>query len=751
MTETKKDAPAQGAPRVDLATSIVPADLTEDQTRALKVAHLLVDAGVPVFSAPRNNSVPQDARMPFHLPSGWENIRPGQGHGYIERWRPGMALAAVCGHEFDVLDTDLQNGGHIARAELEAAGLWPESFGTQRTASGGTHDLIIRTHLKKMPLPGGIDLQAGLDNGNGRGFVFIAPTVKYSKTTGEMTEYRWEVEPDMEALAAAAPSETHRKFLIHVTKPKGQQKAAPAPAKPAAPAAEDFWDAANADTWTWQQAEADIERSLKAIQAAGRGEVNTTVGGLARRIGRFVTGGYLTEDEAYGAIVKAVERGGVHSDEWNVANNSGWTLSTLLGAAFANAQEDGPFVVTNKPELDRSTMTEKEKAAWEDSARHFPQVYADAAILSARETASAQVSAKDTLRARLLDMDGLRNMPAAKPLIKGVLDMDTESWLIGQAGGFKSFVAIDWACHVATGREWRGAKVEQGKVLYVVAEGVRGFKKRVAAWEKFHGVSPDALAVLPVAVQAAGDSRTRTGPMWEALVEIVREDGYSMVVLDTQARMTVGLEENSATEMGLWIKAVSEVKEASQACVLVVHHTGRNGGDARGSSAVDAAQDMEWKVERKAHELAAVLKCEKSKDGDDRGRYALTLKAIPVGHDESGQEITSLVLDADADAFAEAAMDAVEITREEAGSLSTQGWIERVLEAVDVEGSGITSAALFGFVNDHRVREGQDKLKNSTFTGALTRMVKAQAVFKPSAGRYTTVPPEGAETAWDEA
>ena len=34
-------------------------------------------------------------------------------------------------------------------------------------------------------------------------------------------------------------------------------------------------------------------------------------------------------------------------------------------------------------------------------------------------------------------------------------------------------------------------------------------------------------------------------------------------------------------------------------CVLTVHHTGRSGGDARGSSAIDGAQTTELKVNPK--------------------------------------------------------------------------------------------------------------------------------------------------------
>lgn len=251
--------------------------------------------------------------------------------------------------------------------------------------------------------------------------------------------------------------------------------------------------------------------------------------------------------------------------------------------------------------------------------------------------------ARKSLKDRLLTVEKLMNMPLPAPLIKGVLDLESATWLIAQPGGFKSFVALDWSCHVATGKEWRGRKTKKAPVVYVLAEGKGNFRKRVQAWITRNGVTPDQLYVLPVAVQARGKDKT-VSEEWRELVELVKEIQPGLVVLDTQARLTVGMEENNNTEMGVWVKAVDALKEAVNACVLVVHHTGRNGGDARGGSALDGAQDAEWRVDRKAHKLAMTLSCDKNKDGDDRTAIDFVMDVVNVGTDEDGATITSLVL-----------------------------------------------------------------------------------------------------------
>ena len=83
----------------------------------------------------------------------------------------------------------------------------------------------------------------------------------------------------------------------------------------------------------------------------------------------------------------------------------------------------------------------------------------------------------------MVDATRLDQLPKSTPLIDDVLMRDSLAWLHGKPGHAKSFIALDWACCVATGRQWRGHAVEQGPVLFVVAEGAHGIHERRQAWE----------------------------------------------------------------------------------------------------------------------------------------------------------------------------------------------------------------------------------------------------------------------------
>jgi len=90
-------------------------------------------------------------------------------------------------------------------------------------------------------------------------------------------------------------------------------------------------------------------------------------------------------------------------------------------------------------------------------------------------------------RFQLLSAAELLMRPDPEWLIEHWLTVGGVGTLYGSWGSGKSFLALDWALHVADGLPWLGdCSVRQGPVVYVVGEGVTGFKLRVAAWRKAH-------------------------------------------------------------------------------------------------------------------------------------------------------------------------------------------------------------------------------------------------------------------------
>lgn len=175
---------------------------------ALQVARDLIRHGAPIFAA-RPAVDEAGAWIPdggtgkcgYWLPKGWENTEPDE--AVIEGYRPGDALGMVQTLT-NALDVDPRHGGDDSRNGLVSAGLWPLVLGVAATPSGGTHELVapLQVGSRDALLPG-LDVKGSKPDGSSRGFVFIAPTVKLSKATGELAPYVWTVAPMLDELDPA--------------------------------------------------------------------------------------------------------------------------------------------------------------------------------------------------------------------------------------------------------------------------------------------------------------------------------------------------------------------------------------------------------------------------------------------------------------------------------------------------------------------------------------------------------------------
>ena len=182
----------------------------DDQRRALDIARRLAQAGVPVFIArpitTSTGGVDWGAGCAgYRLPPRWQDTPADP--ATVDAWRPGDAIAPVMGHRLDAVDIDPRSRGDESAGELTGAGFWPTVIGKATTPSAGWHDFINPLGVgSRDKFRAGIDHKGGRPDGTGRGFVFIAPTVKPSKVTGELVAYRWELEPMLDELDAGDDS-----------------------------------------------------------------------------------------------------------------------------------------------------------------------------------------------------------------------------------------------------------------------------------------------------------------------------------------------------------------------------------------------------------------------------------------------------------------------------------------------------------------------------------------------------------------
>ena len=186
-------------------------------------------------------------------------------------------------------------------------------------------------------------------------------------------------------------------------------------------------------------------------------------------------------------------------------------------------------------------------------------------------------------------MSDYRDLPPTEYVVDGLIEHRGMSSVIGDSGVGKSAVVLDMAAHIATGRPWHGRRTMQCPVAYIAGEGVRGAMSRLKAWERAHGESLDGKVFIVEEALLIGSAIEN----WAYIAEQCVANGVELIIFDTLARMTTGLDENSAADMGKGVAAFNKLQNATGAGVLLVHHTARGAAHGRGSTAVRGAVDSE--------------------------------------------------------------------------------------------------------------------------------------------------------------
>ena len=346
---------------------------------------------------------------------------------------------------------------------------------------------------------------------------------------------------------------------------------------------------------------------------------------------------------------------------------------------------------------------------------------------------------KQEQKFELYTIDGLRKLPLPEWLIDGVIGLSTRTVLYGPPGEGKSFVALDMALSVASGRPWLSHQVKRKPIVYIVSEGGRGIRLRVEAWLKKHQVSAPLDAFFLLEAPQIHDKKDLS-----RLVKKIKPiQDLGLVVFDTLARSFVGGEENSAKEVGMWVEGAERILRETGATVLVVHHSGKPGKSGssleRGSTSLRGAADTMIELGRKVGVIT--IKCSKQKDAEEFKSLKVKLDCFEVFVANTMKRFTSCV-PVPADEKSEAA---------EGGGPHLSASEQKTLEALVALAGGANSAS-WKKETELAERTFQNHRRSLVEKGYVKKEVDGKrhwyaiAIQLPSA-RQGTRPPETAATA----
>lgn len=333
---------------------------------------------------------------------------------------------------------------------------------------------------------------------------------------------------------------------------------------------------------------------------------------------------------------------------WADNDDAGKSFMVLLGARLRGM---GCDVRPVEIPADAPVKVKGSKAgAWDvvdaiAEGRDVRAMLAQALAAPVPMTQPGQLVAVPSRALRFLSIDQMFEAKPPRWLIKGILPEASFAGIIGPPASLKSFLALDFGLSIAHGRPWQGRAVHQGPVVYVAGEGQAGVAPRLRGWlQAKDGQRAAPFVTVPQSVAMP------TGDLDELLTGIAAMPAPPvLIILDTLARNFGTGDENSSTDMGAFVTACDRLREATGACVLVVHHTGKDvAKGARGSSALTGAVDCLIAVERTPDQVTVMNKPPygKQKDAAEFDDIVLSKAEIVLDgvFDEDGDPMTTVVL-----------------------------------------------------------------------------------------------------------
>ena len=226
-------------------------------------------------------------------------------------------------------------------------------------------------------------------------------------------------------------------------------------------------------------------------------------------------------------------------------------------------------------------------------------------------------------------------------VIDNVLPEKGFAALYGPPGSYKSFIALDIAEAVATGRQWMGNQISSpGAVLYIAGEGHGGIGARIKAC-KINHQTQDGAQIYVIRYQLnLRSSADDFNLLMESIDALIDRTGIELrlVQIDTLARAFGGGNENDSQDMGAFIHNCGRLQRKLDCALMVLHHSGKDATKGlRGHSSLLGAVDTQLELQKLASEDhkegvagTGILTISKQKDGQDNLKFGFEMIQINI-------------------------------------------------------------------------------------------------------------------------
>ena len=232
---------------------------------------------------------------------------------------------------------------------------------------------------------------------------------------------------------------------------------------------------------------------------------------------------------------------------------------------------------------------------------------------------------------RLLSYAEMIALMEGEWLIQYVLALRAKNVLFGQSNSFKSFIATDMACSVATGRSYHGNSTNKCPVIYIANEGANAVgRKRIPAWMAAHEIPQSERAnIYLINTETILPNEISRNNLLIAIRSIVAPGEDFFLIIDV-LRGTMTGSDSDYEAAAAWTAAAEILVKEGATILTVTHSPYSDDGRIRGSSHLWGSFEGRLHAEGDKERRTRVLKVDRFKDHDSHGQWGFQLDEFEV-------------------------------------------------------------------------------------------------------------------------
>jgi archaellum biogenesis ATPase FlaH len=343
-------------------------------------------------------------------------------------------------------------------------------------------------------------------------------------------------------------------------------------------------------------------------------------------------------------------------------DNTVWAVACVLARMVRTkplgfSDEDARTVLRSYAPTDDGFTMEMVLSKFDAAIPHTAGLLWGDELLGLKTKTSAQILERDEddeevepTKLKVLRRNDLRDRKPPEWWVGGLIQEGTIALVAGDPGVGKSFLMIDMAARLTLGMSFFGRPCRKAKVLYVPAEGVNSFNKRMDAWEQHHErtIPDEDLFFIEEGIDLTDEAANE-----RLIATIVDEELLpDIIILDTFSQLAPVDDENSNAAVAAVMRSVKAIQRVRpKSTIILVHHlTKAINGRVRGASALRGNVDTVLAVRAKDGGFFVSTEIEhdgKQKDGPGEKLEGFVLESIVLPDNQTSAVVERYYSDKD--------------------------------------------------------------------------------------------------------